>query len=124
VSIVVAAWILIPLITLLMLFGLTWAALEVLKVPILVFLGIILFDMIGHWFGGMLRLKWWVSYLAAIPLVILICWHLYQSWTSIAIIGGALAVIYFTLRGLFRPFIEGLVRGLKMPKELRPRLRE
>jgi len=106
------AWfVLLPIIGLLIMFFLSFAALEILKLPILLFVGIFLFDMLGNWFGSWMKLDWRISYLFGLGLTILIVWMLYQSWWSIAVLGGMIITFYLVVKGIWGDLIRGLTKG-------------
>jgi len=111
-------WWLFPIIGLIATFLLSSAILELLKLPILLFVGIVLFDMLGNWFGSLLKLDWKISYLFGLGLTILIVWVLYRSWLGIAIAGGMIITLYLVMKGIFGDLIS------KMTKDFLPKVME
>jgi len=107
-------WTLLPIIGIILLILAVFAVIEVLKIPILIIIGIFLFDIIGNWLGGFLKVKKWISYLIALQIVLVMCYFIYNSWWSIALLGGIVIALYLILKGTYGNLIKNFAYTLKL----------
>lgn len=114
-------WWLIPLVGLILIlavFFLMFAVIQVLKIPILIIIGIIMFDMIGNWLGALLKLDWRISYSLGLGITVMFLYFLYQSWWGLALLGGSVVTIYLLIKGIWGSALKELTRGFGLMKTI------